>query len=64
MLVIISAFLCLFPNYRAKIRMWHGVWALLELLYTPLVYTCVSLLHCPELPDNNAEEDVNVSLSD
>ena len=49
---------------RAKIRMWHGVWALLELLYTPLVYTCVSLLHCPELPDNNAEEDVNVSLSD
>ena len=41
--------------------MWHGVWALVQVTYAPLVYTCVMLLHCPRLPNNEGFGDVTVS---
>ena len=33
---------------RAQKRIGRGIWALLLLLYAPLAYTCVMLLHCPQ----------------
>eukprot|EP00731_Ephydatia_muelleri_P010290 Em0005g876a len=38
---------------RSNIRsMWHGILTLIILLYPSLVHNCMSLLHCPTLPDN------------
>ena len=42
--------------------MWHGIWALILLLYAPLVFTCTSLLHCPEIPSVSGEEEAYVSV--
>ena len=49
-----------FILYRAKIRMWYGVWAIFQLLYIPLVHTCITLLHCPALPNANGYNHINV----
>ena len=40
---------------------WHGIWSLILLLYAPLVFTCTSLLHCPETPSVRGEEEADVS---
>ena len=46
---------------RAQKRIWHGVWAFVLLLYTPLVHTCLSLLHCPSMPPVQGGEPTPVS---
>ena len=43
--------------------MWHGVWTLVLLLYSPLVYTCVMLLKCPRIPDTDGKNNVAVSYN-
>ena len=42
--------------------MWQGVWALVLLLYAPLVHTCVMLLKCPMIADNDGDNYVGVSF--
>ena len=37
-------------------RMWHGILTLILLIYPSLVYNCMSLLHCPTLPDNTTSQ--------
>ena len=49
--------------YRARKKIWHGVWTLVLLLYSPLVYTCVMLLKCPRIPDTEGKNNVAVSYN-
>ena len=30
---------------------WYGIWWIILLQYTHVVYTCMSVLHCPFLPE-------------
>ena len=30
-----------------KLREWHGIWWIVNLLYSHVVYTSVSILNCP-----------------
>ena len=48
--------------YRARKRIWHGIWALVLLMYAPLVHTCISLLHCPAVPGASDEDEDRVSF--
>ena len=48
--------------FRARLKIWNGVWALVLLTYAPLCYTCVMLLNCPQLPHaSSGEDDIFVS---
>ena len=47
-------------DFRGRRAMWNGVWILTLLLYPSLVYTCVMLLNCPNLPDTTGSNDVSV----
>jgi hypothetical protein len=53
--IIPLAFLC---TKRAKLKIWHGVWSLIQLTYAPLCYTCFSLLHCTFLANNSGHDYV------
>eukprot|EP00731_Ephydatia_muelleri_P037369 Em0452g4a len=37
-------------------KTWHGILTLILLLYPSLVHNCMSLLHCPTLPDNTTSQ--------
>ena len=55
--------MCLSFYSRAQKRIWHGLWAFILLMYAPLVYTCLSLFHCPTLPPTQGGDTELVSYT-
>ena len=53
---------CLCSVKDGRKNVWHAVYSLILLLYAPLVHTCASLLHCPETPGDQQEEEAHVCV--
>lgn len=56
--VVIIPLVVAIKKKRSPRDTWHGVWWLILLLYTPIVHTSVTILHCPSFP----AQEVNSTL--
>ncbi|XP_065897582.1 uncharacterized protein [Dysidea avara] len=55
-LLLLMATLKRVKMYRKWRTSWDGVWTLVMLIFSHLVYTSVSILHCPSLEDDNGNK--------